>query len=82
MQGDLNAKTYATLREVRITEDSRAAEISVKPAHKSLEWALEDEVKDEGGRQTRTVTLMKATRCGIRLSAGAVLPQQHREKRA
>lgn len=36
MQGDLNAKMYATLTEVRVTEDSRAAEISVTPAHKSL----------------------------------------------
>lgn len=41
MQGDLNV-TYVTLTEVRVTEDSRAAEISVTPA-------LEDEVKDEGG---------------------------------
>lgn len=55
MQGDLNVKTYVTLTEVQVTEDSRAGELSVTPAHKSLEWALEDEVKDEGGRQTRTV---------------------------
>lgn len=33
MQGDLNAKTYVTLTDVQATEDSRAAEISVTPAH-------------------------------------------------
>lgn len=42
MQGDLNVM-YVTLTEVRVTGDSRGAEISVTPA-------LEDEVMDEGGQ--------------------------------